>query len=447
MLQKNVVLKNPTVVLSECIKIKFMKFRIVTGFLLFAGLSACGGDSTRNTQLQQEQVLQLPPHFKAIKVAESLGTPRHIAVHTNGDIYVKLERLRDGKGILRLRDTNGDGIVDEVTGFGNYGGTGIAIKNGYLYASSNTDVYRYKFNEKNEIDPQQQPEVVVTGLVDRRQHNSKSITLDNEGYLYVNIGAPSNACQEKDRTKGSPGMDPCPILETAGGIWQFRADGKNQSYAEGVRYATGLRNVVGLDWNTQNNTLYVMQHGRDQLNTMYPELYNDTTNADLPAEEFFRVKKDMHFGWPYCYYDPNVNKKVLAPEYGGDGKTSGRCDGFEKPIYAFPAHWAPNGLLFYNGVQQFPERYRNGAFIAFHGSWNRSPMEQGGYNVVFVPMKNGMPSGKYEVFADNFAGAVKTPRGAKHRPCGLAMGPDGALFISDDQGGAVWKIIYNAPKQ
>ena len=407
--------------------------------LLVTVLTACGSDSTRNGTAAVQ--LQLPPGFTATLVAEKLGDARHIVVHTNGDVYVKLESLRDGKGILRLRDTNKDGMLDDVFAFGNYGGTGIAIKDGYLYASSNQEVFRYKFNEKQEIINPDQPEVIVTGLVDRRQHNSKSITLDNAGNLYVNIGAPSNACQEQDRTKGSPGQDPCPILETAGGIWQFKANGKQQSYAEGVRYATGLRNVVGLDWNNSNNTLYVMQHGRDQLNSLHPSLYNDSTSADLPAEEFFRVEKGMNFGWPYCYYDPFQQQKVLAPEYGGDGKKVDRCSGFEKPIYAFPAHWGPNALLFYTG-NHFPENYRNGAFIAFHGSWNRAPLEQGGYNVVFVPMKDGLPSGNYEIFADGFAGSVKTPRGAQHRPCGLAMGPDGSLYISDDKGGGIWKITY-----
>ncbi|HMP87682.1 MAG TPA: PQQ-dependent sugar dehydrogenase, partial [Lacibacter sp.] len=266
--------------------------------LLVTVLTACGSDSSRNGTAAVQ--LQFPPGFTATLVAEKLGDARHIVVHTNGDVYVKLESLRDGKGILRLRDTNKDGMLDDVFAFGNYGGTGIAIKDGYLYASSNQEVFRYKFNEKQEIINPDQPEVIVTGLVDRRQHNSKSITLDNAGNLYVNIGAPSNACQEQDRTKGSPGQDPCPILETAGGIWQFKANGKQQSYAEGVRYATGLRNVVGLDWNNSNNTLYVMQHGRDQLNSLHPSLYNDSTSADLPAEEFFRVEKCMNFCWPYC---------------------------------------------------------------------------------------------------------------------------------------------------
>ena len=206
-------------------------------------------------------------------VAENLGRVRHIVVNSNGDIYAKLERLRDGKGIMRLRDTNGDGKADDSSKFGDFIGTGIAIKNGYLYASSNEDVYRYKLNDKNEVADAANPERIVKGLWNKKQHEAKAITLDNAGNIYVNIGAPCNCCQVKDRTKGSPGQDPCPILDSAGGIWQFKADKLNQSYAEGIRYATGLRNVVGLDWNNASNDLYVTQHGRDMLFQFYPEMF------------------------------------------------------------------------------------------------------------------------------------------------------------------------------
>lgn len=393
---------------------------------------AIASDSTR---------IKLPQGFTATMIAKNLMQPRHLVVNSNGDIYVKLGRLQNGKGILRLRDKNGDGLMDDITGFGNYRGTGIAIKNGYLYASSNTSVYRYPITNNQTVDTTK-AETIVTGLVDRGQHNSKSITLDNNGYVYVNIGAPSNACQVQDRTAGSPGQDPCPILETAGGIWQFKADTRNQSYAEGVHYATGIRNVVGLDWNTTTNTLFALQHGRDQL-SLWSDNFDNDKSANLPAEEMFEVKKGSNFGWPYCYYDPEQNKKMLAPEYGGDGKQQGRCANVDQPILAFPAHMAPNGLLFYTG-SQFPERYKNGAFIAFHGSWNRAPLPQKGYFVVFVPFKEGKPSGQWEIFADGFAGkdVINSPNDAEYRPCGLAQGPDGSLYVSDDAKGTIWKIVY-----
>jgi glucose/arabinose dehydrogenase len=404
---------------------------------------ACANDTARNNNHQPpsitaDVILKLPQGFNTAAFASDLGRARHIAVHANGDVYIKFEKLKDGKGIYRLRDTNNDGKADEMMGFGNYTGTGIAIKNGYLYASSDDDVFRYKFNNKNEVDTAS-VQKIVTGLVNKKQHSSKSIALDDAGNIYVNIGAPSNLCQVQDRTKGSPGQDPCPILETAGGIWQFKADKLNQSYAEGVCYATGLRNVVGLDWNSESNDLYVTQHGRDMLFQFYPEMYNQKAGAENPAEELFRVKKGADCGWPYCYYDNEKKAKLLNPEYGGDRNKVDRCAGKEKSIVQFPGHLAPNALLFYTG-NQFPAKYKNGAFIAFHGSWNRSPEPQAGYFVVFVPFKNGMPSGNWEVFADGFAG--DNINRAKYRPTGLAQGADGSLYVTDDNNGMVWKIAY-----
>lgn len=413
-------------------------FKLLVIFSLFAFSS---GSPSVKTSTPAVGDLVLPQGFKAITVVESLGSNRHLVVNSNGDIYVRLSKLKDGKGIFVLRNKNGK--YETINSFGNYTGTGIAIKNGYLYASSNNEVFRYKFNASNEIDNTANPEKIVTGLVSGNQHETKSIILDNAGNLYVTIGAPSNACQVKDRTAGSPGQDPCPILEKAGGIWQFKADKLNQSYAQGVRYATGIRNCVGLDWNTKDNQLYAMQHGRDQLAGLFPDLYNNEQSAELPSEEFMLIKKNSDFGWPYCYYDHLQKKKLLGPEYGGDSKKQDRCAGKDKPIYGFPGHWAPNDLLFYTG-KMFPAKYQNGAFIAFHGSWNRSPLKQGGYFVVFVPFKNGNPSGNYEIFANGFTGkeTVMGSGQAKYRPCGLAEGPDGALYISDSKEGRIWKIGY-----
>jgi glucose/arabinose dehydrogenase len=190
--------------------------------------------------------------------------------------------------------------------------------------------------------------------------------------------------------------------------------------------------------------LYAVQHGRDQLNTLWPELYTAEQNAELPAEEFFLVREGSDFGWPYCYYDQFQNKKVLAPEYGGDGKETGRCETCEDPILAFPGHWAPNDLIFYT-ASEFPSRYRDGAFIAFHGSWNRAPLPQQGYKVVFVAFNGSLPAGGYEVFADGFTeqDTLETPGDAAARPMGLAVGPDGDLFVTDSVKGKIWKISYN----
>src|SRR5882724_323470 len=199
-------------------------------FMLFAGtLISSNTDTTKvkTTGTVIDTDLVLPKGFTATAVVDQLGGNRHLFVNTNGDVYVKLDKLKDGKGIIVLRDANKDGKYEVVKSFGNFTGTGITVKNGYLYASSDEEVFRYKMNAANEVADPDHPEKIVTGLLKAGQHESKSIALDNVGNLYVTIGAPANACQVVDRTAGSPGKDPCPLLEKAGGIWQFKANKLN----------------------------------------------------------------------------------------------------------------------------------------------------------------------------------------------------------------------------
>jgi glucose/arabinose dehydrogenase len=403
----------------------------IIGFLSFNAFKKPGN----NLNELANAGLTLPVGFGASQLADNLGEPRHIAVTQQGDIYVKLSSANGGKGILMLQE-NGSKAITKAA-FGNYGGTGIAIKNGYLYATSNENIYRYKLNDKGEVIDPGHPETIVAGLTNKRMHESKSIVLDNNDNIYVNLGAYSNICTERD-----PERKGCPILEDAGGIWQFKADKPNQKQSDGVRYATGLRNVVGLDWNQQDNQLFVMQHGRDALHDLFPNLYTIKQSAELPAECMFALKKGDNAGWPYVYYDWMQHKNMIGPEYGGDSKKTADPKYLE-PAAAYPGHFAPDGLLFYTG-SQFPEKYKNGAFIAFHGSWNRAPEPQAGYCVVFQPFKNGKPDGKWEVFADGFAGTAeqKASGRAVHRPCGLAQGPDGSLYVTDDTHGAIYKITF-----
>ncbi|HKC35836.1 MAG TPA: PQQ-dependent sugar dehydrogenase, partial [Chitinophagaceae bacterium] len=317
---------------------KFLKsfFAVATVF----ALSYCANNAPDKKEAKEEKKesaatlpadqpnggITLPAGFSASVFADNLGKARHIVVNSNGDVYTKVDELHDGHGILRLRDGNKDGVAEDISGFGNYKGTGIAIKNGYLYATSDEKIYRYKLNANNEVDAASE-ELIVTDLVNKNQHSSKPIALDNAGNIYVNIGAPSNACQEKDRTEGSKGLDPCPILETAGGIWQFKVGKKNQSYKDGVRYITGIRNIMALNWNDAANELYGVQHGRDDLNKFFPDKYTEEESVELPAEEMFLMKKGSDFGWPYCYYDQRQKKKLVNPEYGGDKIRTDRCDG------------------------------------------------------------------------------------------------------------------------
>ena len=426
------------------LRAKWLFFFIV--ILLFSGCKEKQENSVKEPVLKispDNEGIIVPDGFGVMKVADSLGAPRHIAVNSKGGVYLKLRKPIDGEGIIYLEDQDGDGIADSKKGFADYGGTGMYLDKNYLYASSDEEIFRYKLNAEGEVTEPNSPDTLVTKLVSYRTHATKSFTMDGDGNIYVNIGAYSNACQETDRTLGSPGVMPCAILDSAGGIWQFRSDKFKQSYGEGKRYATGLRNVVGLDWNYKLNKLVVTQHGRDQLNTLYPDLYDMETSAKLPAETMYIINEGDDAGWPYIYYDQFQNKKILSPEYGGDGKKTAGENAID-PIATFPAHMAPNDLLFYTG-DMFPEEYKNGAFIAFHGSWNRAPEKQKGFLVAFVPFNDGKPSGEWQIFADGFAGIeeVYSPSEANHRPTGLAQGPDGSLYVSDDAGGTLFRIVYN----
>jgi glucose/arabinose dehydrogenase len=278
-------------------------------------------------------------------------------------------------------------------------------------------------------------------------HRARSIAIGGDGALYLNVGSKTNSCQQKDRANESPGIDPCTELETRAGMWKYDANKTGQVFSAKERFATGIRNGMGIAV-APDGKVYATQHGRDQLNQNWPKIFPTTKySAENPAEEMLQVNQGDDFGWPYCYYSVDEKKLVDAPEYGGDGTKTARCSDKKEPVAVFPGHWAPMSLLFYTGTA-FPEHYRSGAFIAFHGSWNRAPEPQAGYRVVFQPMTNGAVSGDYETFANGFAGAVADttiqPGTAKHRPTGLAQTPDGALIVTDDMGGRIYRITYGS---
>ena len=409
-----------------------------------AALSVCSaaaeGQARRPTCDPANAGLTLPAGFCAVIVADSVGPARHVVVTESGDVLVAV-RGNQG-GVRALRDTSGDGRADVTRRFGPAGGTGIALAGGYLYFATDDAVVRWAWRA-GQIEPAGPPDTVVSGLVNRRQHAAKGLAIGKDGAVYVTVGAPSNACQVEDRTPGSKGQDPCPLLAETGGIWRFETAGGRlrQTQADGTRYATGLRNALAMAIEPGSGALYAAQHGRDVLHGNWPALFTEAQSAEKPAEELFLIERGGDYGWPYCYYDPERNDKVLAPEYGGDGQTVGRCAQARDPAIAFPAHWAPNSLAFYSG-SQFPQKYRGGLFIAFHGSWNRAPLPQQGYRVVFVPFAGGRLGTPYETFADGFAGPDVAPQTALHRPTGLAQGPDGSLYVTDDKGGRIYRIVY-----
>lgn len=416
-------------------------------------LIQCGGKDKLPKGDTDNGGLFLPDDFEALVVVDSIkGRARHIAVRDDGSVYVKLKRSNDNFSIAVLQDTDNDGRANRVERFGDQPGgnysTAMRIYKGYLYFSTELVVYRYKINP-NTLIPEGEAEIILTDDHEhgRQEHHGKPIAFDNEGHIYVPFGAPSNACQNPKRTPGASGMDPCPQLENHGGIWRFDANKIGQTQEDGYRYATGIRSVVAMDWNSIDENLYLVMHGRDDLFRLFPDIYSPFESALLPSEEFIKVTEGSDFGWPYCYYDQIQERKVLAPEYGGDGKIIGRCDQYDNPIIGFPGHWAPNDLVFYKG-DQFPERYKNGAFVAFHGSTNRAPYPQSGYFIGFVPFKDGMPSGEWEVFADGFAGVdpIVSVGDAVYRPMGISVGPDGSLYLSETVKGKVWRVMYKGEK-
>jgi glucose/arabinose dehydrogenase len=399
--------------------------------------------------------LKLPTGFCASIFADGIGHARHLVVSPDNVVYVNTwsgryfgnSKTHEGGFLVALQDKGGAGKADTIERFGETesnggkGGTGIGLYNGAIYAEINDRIVKYDMTSGS-IVPKGSEVTVVSGLPLGGDHPMHPFIITSDGSLLVDVASATNSCQAKNRTLKSPGDDPCKELETRGGIWRYDANKTDQKFSPSDRYATGIRNGEGFAIDA-NGQVFVTQHGRDQLHTNWPDIFKEPElEATLPAEEVVALNKGGDYGWPYCFYDNFQQKLILAPEYGGDSKKAGRCAEKTGPAAAFPAHWGPNGMTRYD-KDKFPARYREGLLIAFHGSWNRAPYPQGGYNVVFQPMSGGKASGQCEIFADGFAGATKSPEGAAHRPDGLAVGPDGALYISDDTKGRIYRVTWN----
>lgn len=418
--------------------------RPLTRVAAFGGLAVLTGSAVLVTRSPRTSAacpdgnagLTLPDGFCAQIIADTLKAPRHITVTPTGDIFIA-SRSGDA-GVIALRDTSGDGVTDVRHDFGIGRGNDILWHDGSLYFATTRAVVRWRL-PLGSLVPASPPDTIVSGLLAMGQHGPKTFALSRDSMLYVMISAPSNTCQVEDRTPQSPGIDPCPWLDSAGGIWRFDTRRVRQSLADGTRYATGVRNIMALSMDSSRTTLFGVQMGRDQLQHNWRNVFEVTRGARNPAEEFLRIDEGSDHGWPYCYFDVDSGKKLLNPEYGGDGKTAGRCAGMTPALMGFPGHWAPEALLFYTGTS-FPARYRGGAFVTFHGSFNRAPLPEEGFNISFVPFGEDAPAGPHEVFATGFRPTKN--KGYLRRPMGLAQHPDGSLIVTDDSRGRVYRIRY-----
>lgn len=383
--------------------------------------------------------LVLPQGFCAALVAGQLGPVRQLAVGENGHLYAALSGKPGDNtgGVLAFRDRDGDGKPEERASFGPGGGNDVKLHDGYLYFALNDRVVRYRL-EDGKLEPSGEEETVVADLPSDGGHRAKSLAFGPGDAMYVNIGSRTNSCQETDRLPSSPGHDPCTELEQRAGIWRFSANRTGQRFADGRRFATGLRNAMALATQPGTGALFAAVHGRDQLSDNWG--FSDEVNANNPGEELVRVEQGGDYGWPYCYYSNQYRKKVLAPEYGGDGQKVGRCAAAKDPVLVFPGHWAPMAMAFYTS-EAFGTKYTRGLFVAFHGSWNRAPLPQEGYRVVFVPFTGSGPSGGYTTFATEKGGPTAL------RASGVAVAPDGSLYISADQNGKIWRITKRRREQ
>jgi glucose/arabinose dehydrogenase len=383
-----------------------------------ASLAAVGVWRGVRTSQSCDAPLEVPDGFCATVFAEDVGPARHLAVTPDGRIYVATwrEGQRSG-GIVVLRDTTGDGKADVRERFGPEGGSGLAISGGALYFATWSQVLRYQL-DPTALVPANPPEPVVTGMP-LLEHGARSIAVHGSS-LYVNIGVSSNACERDYGRRDLIGAYPCRELETSGGIWRFdtRATGQRPTIA--TRYATGLRHVVALGVGS-DGVLYGAPHGIDHLNSWWPQAgYSARDAANIPSETLFRIDSAGDYGFPYCMYDPRPGRMIVAPAYANAPVTD-RCNRAVRPLATFPAHAAPMAIAVSD----------SGLFVALHGSLFHSPDQPRGYAVMFVDRS-------YRV--EPFAVARRSLVGGRARPSGLALGPDGTLYVSDDYRQRVYAI-------
>ena len=343
-----------------------------------------------------EAELQLPPGFEANVFAEGLNNPRFMAFGPDGVLYVA---DRGNGRIVALPDDNGDGIADEIREFatGLNQAHSLVYHEGAWYVGVPSGVIRLEDGDGDGVAEKRM--AVVDNLPTSGSHRTRTVEFLPDGRMVVSVGSSCNACEETDSRRAT-----VLVYDDASG--------------EGERiYAQGLRNAVGLAIHPETGQLWATNNGRDLM------------GDDLPPETVYIIQEGLDYGWPRCH-----GGDVLDPELGQPGA----CDGVAQPLIQMQAHSAPLALAFYTG-ESFPGEYRGDLFIAFHGSWNRSVPT--GYKIVRLPLRGSEPAGPVEDFVSGWLDEESNQ--ASGRPAGLAVGPDGALYISDDKGGFIYRIRYH----
>jgi glucose/arabinose dehydrogenase len=338
--------------------------------------------------------IQLPPGFKIHIFSDRVPGARSMTLSPKGTLFVGTRR--EGK-VYALVDRNRDQKADQVyeIASGLNLPNGVAFRNGSLYVAEVNRILRFDQIERRLAHPPK-PVVVTDQFPSDRHHGWKFIAFGPDGKLYVPVGAPCNICERSDLYAS---------------ITRIRSDGKGLEMV-----ARGVRNSVGFDWDPATKELWFTDNGRDWL------------GDDLPPDELNRATRDgLDFGFPYCY-----GNNVPDPKYK---KSKNFCAKYTVPEQNFQAHVAALGMRFYTG-KMFPPEYRGQVFLAQHGSWNRS--RKVGYRVVTVKIKDGKALG-----VQPFAAGWLHDQSSWGRPVDVQVMPDGALLISDDQAGAIYRVSYS----
>ena len=352
-------------------------------------------------------VLNVPPGFKVNIFAENLDNPRWLALTPDGDVLVtetKQNRIR------LLKDTNKDGVADQITTFADSKNGlnipfGMAFSPGYFFLGNTDEVRRYSYNNQQQLTGTGEKIAELPGGGYNQHWTRNVIVSPNNQKLYVSIGSKTNVSEENPPRAS---------------VQVMNLDGSNQQ-----TFAYGLRNPVGLDFHPETKELYTTVNERDGL------------GDDLVPDYFTRIRSGEFYGWPYSYFTPNN----LDPRHVQNGQ-SVRPDLVKKtlkPDVLFQAHSAALGLQFYDG-NTFPEPYKKGAFVAFRGSWNRNSGT--GYKLVFIPFNQGRPQGYYEEFLTGFLVNPAIPE-TWGRPVGLLVLPDGSLIFTEESNGRIYRVQYS----